>query len=216
MAIDRKRAEYIDPKTRSRLLKNTLHSPLEHAILSFWFALPVRQVELPRFMTFDFVSQNGVVKRNEDCFVRTEISFSAASRPMPIVDTKLIKSFQRYIDYRLENKIGVTKTGYIDLDAPFFLNEKGGHFRTENTKLTSGRERIFNHKINRLIQAILERNNVLVSLDSALRTWTIDRRQAGTCIKEIFKLRGDKDIKTVKQILQEDPVMLGKIVERVL
>lgn len=216
MGIDRKRAEYMPEDTWKRLLKNTYPNPLEHAVISFWLALPVRQVELPRFMSFEFVTQQGIVERNEDFEVRPEISFSGASRPMPIVDAKLIKSFQRYINYRLENKIGVTKTGYIDLDEPFFLNAKGDNFRTENTKLTSGRERIFNQKINRLIQAVLERNNVQVGLDSALRTWTIDRRHAGTCIKEIFKLRGDKDIKTVKKILREDPVVLGQIVERVL
>ncbi len=216
MGLDRKRTEYIEPGTRRRLLKNSLPSPLEHAVLSFWFALPVRQVELARLMTCDFVNQQGVVERNEDFYVRPEISFSGSERPMPIVDAKLIKRFQRYVDSRIENKNGVTKTGYIDLDTPFFINDSGESFRTGTTKLKSGDERVFNYKINRFIQDILERNNVHVSLDSALRTWTIDVRKKGTCIKEIFKLRGGRDIKTVKRVLENDPLKYSRIVDNVL
>lgn len=167
-------------------------------------------------MTYDFVNQQGIVDQNEDYWIRSEISFSGNSRPMPIIDSKLIKSFQRYVDDRIQTKNGVTKTGYIDLHTPFFLTHKGDSFQTESTLLKSGGERTYNHKINRFIQDVLERNNIHISLDSSLRTWTIDCRKKGICIKEIFKLRGDKDIKTVKQILQEDPIVLGKIVEHVL
>ena len=92
---------------------------------------------------------------------------------MPIVDDVLIDALERWLQFRIDNGWGVTSTGFLDMDTPFFLQSKDRGFvvRTTNT------DDVIRHNadsINRIIRQRMKGNALTGSVDSALRTWTLD------------------------------------------
>lgn len=212
------RAEFHPEKDRERLFENTLKDPKngirDHAILRLIYGAPVRPIELIRFITRDFVNDRGEVEPNRHCVVRAEVSFNGRERPMPLLDPVLIDALQKWIDFRIENGWGVTKTGFIDLDMPFFLRKKNEGFKL----ITTTSEGIVRHNadnINRIIRQRMKDNGLTGTVDSALKTWTLERHRAGGSTRIIWQYRGDNDIESVKRVIQKDPVRLGALVENI-
>jgi site-specific recombinase XerD len=122
------RPEYIEEKKRKRLFENTLADPQngirDHALLRMMFGSFIRSIELIRLKTGLLVTEAGVVQPNEDLVIPPEISFNGRERPMPLSNPVLIDSIQRWINYRVEKKWGVTSSGFIDLDTPLFMSKR--------------------------------------------------------------------------------------------
>lgn len=212
------RAEYTPKKDRNRLFKNTLADPSngvrDHAILRLLYGMPVRPIELIRFSTCDFVDQQGVVNPNEKLVIKKEISFSGLERPMPLLDPVLINGLQAWVNCRLENEWGVTQTGYIDLDTPFFMVNKNNGFTIHKT-IQDGKERFSTESINRIIRKRFALNGIEGNVENGLRTWTLDRHHEGRDARAIWQLRGDLRFDTVQNAIRNDPIRLGALVEKV-
>jgi len=212
------RPEYHSLKDRVRLFKNTLSDPKDgvrdHAILRMLYGAPVRSVELCKFMGHDFVTDEGLVLGNPDCVVREAVAFNGKQRPMPLLDPILIEALQSWVDYRLAEGIGVTKRGFLDLHKPFFLKNTGEPFSVIETN-SNGVKRQNSESINRVIRSRMKENKLTGSVDSALRTWTLDRHRECRDATAIWKLRGDADIESVKRIIRKYPVRLSALVEKV-
>jgi len=212
------RPEYHKPEDRERLFRNTISDPKDgirdHGILRLLYGMPTRSIELIRFMSHDFVNDEGKVIVNPNCMVRAPVAFNGVERPFPMVEPILIEALQAWVDHRIENGIGVTKHGYIDLQKAFFLRNNGEPFSVIETN-TDGVKRQNSDSMNRVIRARLQQNKLTGSVESALRTWTLDRHRACGSTDAIWKLRGDADIESVKRIVRKDPVRLSSLVERV-
>ncbi len=212
------RPEYHPEVDRNRLFANTLKDPKngirDHAILRLIYGSPVRSIELIKLVTRDLVDDQGQIKPKRDRIIRSEVSFNGKERPMPILDDVLIDALKKWVDYRIENGWGVTLTGFIDLDAPLFLRNKADGFTVSTTR-TGGVVRQNADSINRVIRKRMKDNWLSGTVESALRTWTLDRHRAGGSIRIIWMYRGDNDIASVKRVIGKDPVRLGALVEKV-
>ncbi|VAW58815.1 hypothetical protein MNBD_GAMMA08-1112, partial [hydrothermal vent metagenome] len=198
--------------------KNTISDPAngirDHAILRLLFGLPVRSIEMIRLMTSDVCNQAGTINPNEKLTIRKEISFSGIERPMPLLNSQLIKALQLLIDWRIENGWGVTPTGYIDLDTPLFLVNKTKGFATNNI-IKDGKQKVSAQSINRVIKKRFELNGIEGNIESGLRTWTLNRHHEGRDARAIWMLRGDLRFDTVQNIIRNDHIRLGALVENV-
>ncbi len=212
------RPEYHNEKERDRLFKNALSDPengvRDHAILRLLYGAPVRPLEAARLMTHDLVSDKGRVIDVPVFELRKEIAFNGRERPIPIANKKLIEALQLWINFRLRYGWGLTKTGYIDLSKQFFMRNKIEGFKIVTTN-TNGVSRHNNDNFNRTVRRRFEINKIPGSVESALRTWTLDRHREERCIRRIWAYRGDADIATVKSVIAKDPVRLGAMVEYV-
>lgn len=212
------RPEYHLKEDRDRLFENTLKDPKsgvrDHAMLRLAYGLPVRPVELIRLMTGDLANDQGRVLPKRDRVMREEVAFNGRERPMPVLDEVLIEALQRWLDFRVQNGWGVTRTGFLDLDTPFFLANKGSGFKIRTTNTDD----VIRHNadsINRVIRERMKDNGLTGSVESTLRTWTLDRHRAGGDLRLIWAYRGDNDIESVKRVLRRDPVRLGALVEKI-
>jgi integrase len=212
------RPEYHDIETRKRLFRNTVIDPdngiRDHAILRFMYGAPVRPVELIRFKTHDLVNDNGILKSGDNGIIRAEVSFNGRERPLPINDPDLISALQKWIDFRLTHGWGLTKTGFIDLDQSFFLMSKNKGF-TLSTSVIDDVKKHNSESINRVIRKRYALNGVTGSVESALRTWTLERHRECRALRYIWLLRGDNDIASVRRVIGKYPVRLGALVEKV-
>ena len=211
------RPEYHEKKDRDRLFRNTLKDPengiRDHAILRFMYEAPIRSLEIARLMTHDLVNDQGQVTKLSCVDLRPEITFSGHSRPLPLTAPNLKSALQAWIEFRLEQKYGVTETGYIDLNVPFFLRTKTEGFNITTT-YTDNKPRHNVESLNRIIRNRMKANGLTGNIESALRTWTLDRHREERCIKRIWLYRGDKSIDTVRNVIKKDPVRLGALTEQ--
>jgi len=165
-------------------------------------------------MTHDLATDDGRLIEGPIFMLRKEISFNDKERPIPIANKTLIDALQWWLDCRLENGLGVTKTGYIDLSKPFFMKNETQGFKITTTH-SNGVPRHNNDDFNRIVRERLKANNISGSVESALRTWTFDRHREERCIRRIWLYRGDAELATVKSVIAKDPVRLGAIAENV-
>lgn len=212
------RPEYHPEEDRERLFRNTLKDPKDgvrdHAILRLIYGLPVRPMELIRLKTIDLANDEARVLPRRDRVMRGEVAFNGRERPMPILDSVLIGALEQWLQFRITNGWGITSTGYLDLDAPFFLRSKHQGFRIRTTNTDD----VIRHNadsINRIIRERMKNNGLSGSVDSALRTWTLDRHRGGAGLRLIWAYRGDNDIESVKRLVRRDPVRLGALVEKI-
>lgn len=212
------RPEYHPKEDRERLFRNTLMDAKDgvrdHAILRLMYGYPIRPVELIRLKTHDLANDQGCVLPKRDRVMRAEIAFNGRERPMPILDAVLIEALEAWLRYRLEYGWGVTSTGFLDLEAPLFLKNKHEGFvvRTTNS------DNVIRHNadsINRVIRQRMNDYGLTGSVDSTLRTWTLERHRSGADLRLIWAYRGDNDIESVKRVVRRDPVRLGALVEKI-
>lgn len=213
------RPEYHTQDQRDRLFRNTKKDIANNgvrdlAILRLLYGLPVRPIEICRFSTNDFANEQGQVLPNENAVIRAEIAFNGRERPMPILDPTLIEALQTWVSWRIEHQWGLTSTGYIDVDSKFFQSKKD-HAFSVSTSYNNGAPKHNCENINRIIRKRLKINGVTGSVDSAMRTWTLDRYREGRSLLAIKELRGDSSIETVKSIVGKDPIRLAALVERI-
>lgn len=174
----------------------------------------MRPIELIRLKTSDLSDDAGKVFARRDRIMRGAVSFNGRERPMPVLDERLINALEQWMHFRIEKKWGVTNTGYLDLETPFLLMNKHQGFKVKTTR----RHGVIRHNadsINRVIRQRMKINGLTGSVDSSLRTWTLDRHRNGRAIRLIWAYRGDNDIESVKRIVRGDPVRLGALVERI-
>lgn len=213
------RPEYHTKEQRERLFRNTKKDTANNgirdlAILKLLYGLPVRPIEMCRFSTKDFANEQGQVLPNENSVIRAEVAFNGRERPMPILDPILIEALQGWISWRIKHQWGVTSSGFIDLDTPFFQSKKNHGFSI-STSYNNDTPKHNCESINRVIRKRLKINGISGSVDSAMRTWTLDRNREGRSLLAIKELRGDNSIETVKAIVGKDPIRLSALVERI-
>lgn len=212
------RPEYHPTEDRDRLFQNTLKDPIhgvrDHAILKLLYGYPIRPIELIRLKTLDIATDEGRVLPKRDRIMRAEVAFNGRERPMPILDPVLIQALEEWLKYRIEQGIGLTRTGFLDIEAPLFFRSKSKGF-TVHTTNTESVIRHNSESINRVIRQRLKDNGLTGSVDSAIRTWTLDRHRGGADLRIIWSYRGDNDIESVKRIIRRDPVRLGALVEKI-
>lgn len=214
--MNRDRAYLVEPKERDRLLKNTLNTGDDrvrnHAILRLLFGSPMRLIELARLNTNEVCDREGKLLDLSHFRIKKEVSFNGKERYFPIVDKAILKAVQKWIDWRIANKWGVTSTGYIDLSTKLFLRSKGEEFKVY-TKLDKGTPRTSCETLNRLVRGLFDKNGIEGNIESPLRTWTILMRRRGADIKGLWALRGDNNIDAVKRTVEKDPIRLSMMVE---
>ncbi len=59
----------------------------------------------------------------------------------------------------------------------------------------------------------MKANGLEGSIDSGLRTWTVDRHREERSLERIWAYRSDADIETVRRAIGNDPVRIGALVE---
>jgi len=69
--------------------------------------------------------------------------------------------------------------------------------------------------LNSVIRKRMQDNKIKGSVDSALRTWTIDRRTDCIDPSAIWKLRGDNELESVLRVIRKKPMRLAALVEKV-
>lgn len=175
---------------------------------------PIRSLEIARLMTHDLVDDQGQIIKSACMELRKEVSFNGRSRPLPLTAPNLVPALQAWVDFRVENKWGTTQTGYIDLNTPFFLRKKTDGFNITTT-YTDNNPRHNVESLNKVIRNRMKDNGLTGNIESALRTWTLDRHAEERCIKRIWLYRGDKSIETVKNIIKRNPMRLGALAEQV-
>ena len=212
------RPQYHDEKDRNRLFRNTLKDPIngvrDHAILRLLYGTPLRSIEQAKLKTHDLVNDQGHVTNENYILLRSEVSFNGKQRPIPLNNPILKDSLQRWVDFRLEEGWGVTPTGFLDLEMPFFLRNPTEGFKVITTH-SGGKARRNVDNFNRVVRARMKANELDGSVESGLRTWTLDRHREERALERIWAYRGDADIETVRRVIANDPVRLGALVEQV-
>jgi len=210
------RPEYIDISSRNRLFENTLADPnngiRDHALLRLMFGTFLRPIEIIRLKTAFFVDSNGRVFSNPDYVLTDDTSFNGKERPMPISNAVLIDALQRWVDFRIEKKWGVTSTGFIDLDTALFMSKRNTPFSISTTYNESSVKHNC-ESLNRVLRKRMKINGITGSIESAARTLTLDIHRNGGSTKALRELRGDASIETTKTIIEKDPVRLSALVE---
>jgi integrase len=210
------RGLYHDQKVRNLLFANTLLYPKngirDHAILRVLYGTTLRPIEMINIKTHDLVNDEGSIKTGDGGVLRQVISFNNKTRPFPLNDPQLIDALQKWIDFRIQYQWGTNGNGSINLNTHFFLQGKDKAFQSKVT-VQNGKNKYSTESINRIIRKIYEINNVEGSVDSGLRTWTLEANKRCIGMPIILELRGD--IATIKRVISKDPVRLGAAVEKV-
>ena len=212
------RPEYHEEKDRNRLFRNTLKDPdngiRDHAILRLLYGTPLRSIEQVRLTTRDLVNDEGLIINENWILLRPVVAFNGKERHIPLNNSILKDALQKWVDFRIEHEWGVTTTGFIDLEQPFFLRNPTEGFKIVTTH-SGGKARHNMDNFNRVIRARMKANGLEGSIDSGLRTWTLDRHREERSLERIWAYRGDADIETVRRVIGSDPVRLGALVEQV-
>ncbi len=213
------RAIYVPPEEQKRLFANTLADPVNgvrnHAILRLMYGYPIRAGELSVLKTHDLATDQGIIRpRSESELLRAEISFSGEPRPFPLQCPIIIDALQKWLDQRFEKSWGIID-GHLDMEAPFFLKNKTEGFTITRTKrgdkITKSPE-----GMNRLIAKLHRLNEIEGNVETPLRTWTLIQHERGVKLKNIWTLRGDKTIETVRSVCRNHPVKLASMVASVI
>lgn len=90
------------------------------ALLYTLFGTGMYPAELGALRVADAVTSQGALKRKS--LVRAEIAYNAYERPLYWVNEKLVAALNDYLDWRVENKVGLGTEGrFRGLDPHSFL-----------------------------------------------------------------------------------------------
>lgn len=202
------RAEFVPPEEQKRLFENVLSGSngiRNHAILRLMYGYPLRAIETIRLKTHDLVTDEGQVKElPESNLLRAAVSYSGSVRPFPLSSETIIFALQQWVDFRFENSWGV-RGDFIDLESPLFLKNKTEGF---SEKTPEG--------FSRLIKDLHRLNGIEGNIETPLRTWTLIQHERCVGLKNIWALRGDKSIDTVRRVTKGHPVKYSKLVENIV
>lgn len=209
-------SEYHTPEQRGRLFKYTLldlkSGVRDHAMLRLMYGIPIRPIELCRLLTSDLATTEGLVLPDRHRVIRHVIAFNGKERPLPVLDGTLIIALQEWLEWRKLNGWGVDDTGELDMAAPFFLQSENVGFSVLTTR-SGGVKRNNADSVNRIVRKRLHNAGLLGSVESTLKTWTIERHSNGSDHRLISEYRGDNDQQSVKRIVRGYTVRHGSLVE---
>lgn len=210
---------FVTPSEKEWLLKSTGHTSLnpvrDLCLLQFFFLTPCTTLEINRIQIRDVLFKPGTIKR--DFNIRGAVAFNGKERTIYLSNKKLRDHIKSYIDYRIENKVGLGDNpdlwGGLDPDEPLFFTNKDAGFSL--VKKTSKKGSISYHSdaLNRHIKQLLRLGGIeSPSILSGRRTFAVMLKRKGIDISYIHFLLGNKSLKTTQKLFISDPVDMAAIV----
>lgn len=209
--IDKNQKEWLYKVTR----KTSSQPVRDTCILSVFFLTPCTTLEINRIQISDVLCKNGSLKR--DFILRGHPAFNWDERPVYLTNKKLKESLNEYINFRVDNKIGLGDHPdyYRGLahEEPLFLTNKGGGFSIVKKVGRKGKVSYHSDALNRLVKTLMSKSGIEgPSILSGRRTFAVNLKRNGIDISYIHFLLGNKTLKTTQKIFISDPVDMAAIV----
>jgi site-specific recombinase XerD len=178
-------------------------------LMCFFFGTGLTTLQINRIQLGDVLTKSG--KLQKSFTIRGEDRLCYLSHP------KVIESLNRYLDYRVKNKIlqGNHPDHYrgLDPDEGLFITDKGAPYSIMSKPTSAGKVSYSSDALNRHIKRLLTQAGVDdASINSGRRTFAVTLHRAGYDIGHIHHLMGNKTLDTTQKLLITDTVNMGGIV----
>ena len=148
--------------------------------------------------------------------VAAEIAYNGTARPLYWSNAKVTKAIDQYLLYRVEHRHRITtrKAAFrgLDPEAPLFLTDEGAPYKLTERRTSAG---AISYSCDSLSQ-LFRKLHSQAGLDGAgamsgRRTFAVRLANNQIDLKSIKVLLGLKTLRATKNLIDADPVRLGKI-----
>jgi len=157
----------------------------------------------------------------EKSAVTAEIAYNGKERPLWWSNTKVTAAIDKYLEFRLKHKHGVTtrKTAYrgLDPDCSLFFTGDGEPYKLTKRKTATGAISYSCDSLSQLFRKLhLQAGIEGASAMSGRRTFAVRLHRHGYDLRHINELLGHETLTATKRLIDADPVRLGAIVAGVI
>lgn len=157
----------------------------------------------------------------EKSAVTADIAYNGKERPLWWSNTKVVAAIDKYLDFRIRHKHGVTtrKAAYrgLDPDGPLFLTGEGLPYKLIQRKTATGAISYSCDSLSQLFRKLhLQAGIEGASAMSGRRTFAVRLHRHGYDLRHINELLGHETLTATKRLIDADPVRLGVIVAGVI
>ncbi|PTT96574.1 integrase, partial [Pseudomonas sp. HMWF031] len=169
----------------------------------------LREIELTFLTNRLFISPEGEL--NEIVVLPEQIARDGYERPIVLSHPELMKAFEAYFRWLIENKINCYPNKHyngLDPNAPLFVNDSFEPFSTQ-----SRGNSISPHSMNKLLDTFIKKANLWdkgVRRISLIRTCVIEMYRNGASTTDIMIITGFSE-ESIKHILTMDYAQLSPI-----
>lgn len=170
--------------------------------------------ELARFPLTGYMNPDGTVR--VESAVTPDIAYNGCERPLYWENKKVVERIESYLALRIARCHGITtkKGAYRSLDPslPLFLTDEGKPYKLTKRKTATGAVSYGCDSLSQLFRELHSRCGVEgVGAQSARRTFAVNLHKKGYDLKHIRVLLGLQTLRAAKNLIDADPVRLGKI-----
>ncbi|SHO57873.1 tyrosine-type recombinase/integrase [Vibrio quintilis] len=203
---------FIDKAKRDWLFKvtelNSTQPERDAALLAFFFGSACTTLEINRIQLKDVLKKSGKLSKRFD--VRGN------ERVVYLTNPKLCDYTNRYIDYRVKNRIGLgdNPDQYLGLDPDdaLFFSYQSKPFSIVRTKTKRGNDTYRCDALNRHLKMLMQNAGIeSPSILSGRRTFAVTLHRQGYDIAHIHYMLGNKTLETTQKLLTTDPISMGDI-----
>lgn len=157
----------------------------------------------------------------EKSAVTAEVAYNGKERPLWWSNAKVVTSIDRYLEYRIRNKHGITtrKSAYrgLDPDCSIFFTGDGEPYKLIKRKTAAGAISYSCDSLSQLFRKLhLQAGIEGASAMSGRRTFAVRLHRYGYDLRHINELLGHETLTAAKRLIDADPVRLGAIVAGVI
>lgn len=212
------KAPYVEDHRLKHLLKVAAISgefPVRNfALLTTIYGTGMMLTEVARLPLKAYLKPDGSIL--DESAVAPEIAYNGKRRPLYWSNAKLTDAVDAYLAYRTEHRHRVTtrKGAYrgLDPEAPIFMTDEGEPYRLMERRTATGAISYSCDSLSQLFRKLhLQAGIEGASAMSGRRTFAVRLSNKGFDLKHIKELLGHETLKATKNLIDADPVRLGKI-----
>lgn len=189
------------------------------ALLHVLYGTGMTATELAQLEVADVIDEQGRFRRKSE--VRPAISFNGRTRPVFWVNARLCEALDAYVVERLRLGHGVTAwrsqwRGLVQL-GPLFLTNDGRPFTLTTRKTSAGNVSRSCESLTQVIRKLHDQAGIeAAGASAARRTFGVRLHRRGYDLRHIREVLGLATLSAAKQLVEGDPVDLGRIVAKVI
>jgi site-specific recombinase XerD len=189
------------------------------AILCVLYGTGMTATEVAQLEVADVLAENGEYRTASD--VRATIAFNGRRRPIYWTNTRVREALDAYLAERIRLRQGVTAwrsqwRGLVQL-GPVFLTNDGRPFTLTTRKTGAGNVSRSCESLTQTIRKLHDQAGIeAAGATAARRTFAVRLHRKGYDLRHIREVLGLATLSATKNLVEGDPVDLGRIVARVI
>ena len=188
------------------------------ALLNTAYGTGMMVTEMAKLPLTAYLNADGSVR--EESAITPDIAYNGVKRPLYWNNKKVIEAIESYLEVRIARRHGITtkKAGYRGLDPlqPLFLTDEGTPYKLQKRETATGAVSYACDSLSQLFRSLHTKCGVEgVGAQSARRTFAVNLSKKNFDLKHIRVLLGLQTLRAAKNLVDADPVRLGRIAGRV-